>query len=116
MKDDPETKLMLAHLENKRIEYATAYDQRGRAFASTPMEVLRRDWLAAFRAWAASARKDEKHDRRLLDDLEAEMYLRGTDPPMDLVPEEIQRLRIDEGGGREPARPVCHPRRSAQTW
>jgi hypothetical protein len=90
---DRETKLMLAHLENKRIEGATEYARRGRLLELVPDEDLSRDWLLAFRAWAASARDGQKYDYRPLGDIEAEMYLRGRDPPLDLAHEEINILR-----------------------
>jgi hypothetical protein len=88
----PETELMLAHLENKRIEGATEYARRGRLLELVPDEDLSRDWLLAFRAWAASERGGQKYDHRALEDIEAEMYLRGCDPPLDLAREEIKIL------------------------
>jgi hypothetical protein len=91
---DPVTELMLAHLENKRIEGATAYARRGRPLAAMSDEDLHRDWLLAFRAWAASERDGKKCDHRAQEDMEAEMYLRGNDPPLNLVKEEITTLRV----------------------
>jgi hypothetical protein len=91
---DPEADLMLAHFENKRIEAATAYAQRGRPLAAMSDEDLHRDWLLAFKAWAASERDGKKCDHRTQEDMEAEMYLRGNDPPLNLVKEEITTLRI----------------------
>jgi hypothetical protein len=84
---------MLAHLENKRIEAATEYARRGRLLELVPDEDLSRDWLLASRARAATARDGQKYDYRPLPDIEAEMYLRGYDPPLDLAHEEIKILR-----------------------
>jgi hypothetical protein len=91
---DPETDLMVAHLENKRIEGAAEYARRGRPLAAMSDEDLHRDWLIAFKAWAASERDGKKYDHRAQEDMEAEMYLRGNDPPLNLVKEEITTLRV----------------------
>jgi hypothetical protein len=109
MSNDPETKLMLAHLENKRIEYASEYARRGRPFADVAAESLQGGWLLAFRAWATSARDGQKYDRRALEDMEAEMYLRGNDPPLHLVKEQVEMLvaaskRSTDGLMRDPKR------------
>jgi hypothetical protein len=90
---DRETKLMLAHLENKRIERATEYARRGRLLELVPDEDLSREWLLAFRAWAASERGGQTYDHRALGDIESEMCLRGCDPPLNLAQEEIKILR-----------------------
>jgi hypothetical protein len=74
MEDDEHTKLMLAHFENKRIEYATNYDRLGPAFASVPMEALHQDWLAAFRAWFILAAADTENHFHIRSD--AALHLR----------------------------------------
>jgi hypothetical protein len=90
---DRETELILAHLENKRIERASEYARRGRLLELVPDEDLKRDWLLAFTAWAAKERQGLKFDLRSLGDMEAEMCLRGYDPPLELAQEEIKILR-----------------------
>jgi hypothetical protein len=90
---DHETKLMLAHLENKRIERAAEYARHGRLLELVPDEDLKRNWLLAFRAWAAGERDGQRFDLRSLEDVEAEMYLRGYDPPLELAQREIEILR-----------------------
>ena len=90
---DRETELMLAHLTNKRIERATEYARRGRLLELVPDEDLNQHWLLAFRAWTANERRGREYDRRALEDMEAEMYLRGNDPPLSRVLAEIKILR-----------------------
>src|SRR5262249_48928817 len=88
-----ETDLMLAYLEDRRLDEAADYVRRGRAYERETAEQLEAEWIAGFRAWVASSAKDEIFDRRSLDDTEAEMYLRSVRPPFDRVQNEIEVLR-----------------------
>lgn len=88
-----ETELMLAYLEDRRLNEAADYVRRGRAYERETAEQLEQAWLTAFRAWVASSVKDQAFDRQSLDDLEAEMCLRRVQPPFDLVRDEIEALR-----------------------
>jgi hypothetical protein len=89
----PETELMLAYLEDRRLDEAVDYVRRGRAHENETVEHLEQEWLAGFRAWVASSANDELFDRRSLDDIEAEMYLRRMPPPFERVQYEIEALR-----------------------
>jgi hypothetical protein len=88
-----ETELMLAYLEDRRLNEAADYVRRGRANERKSVEELEHEWLAGFRAWAESSGRDKVFDRRSLDDVESEMYLRRVEPPFDLVKNEIETLR-----------------------
>ena len=89
-----ETELMLAYLEDRRLNEAADYVRRGRANKRKSAEELEQEWLAGFRAWAESGARHKVFDRRSLDDLEFEMYLRRVEPPFDLVKNEIEALRV----------------------
>lgn len=89
-----ETELMLAYLEDRRLNEAADYVRRGRANEKKSAEELEQEWLVGFRAWAESSARDRVYDRRSLDDLESEMYLRRLQPPFDLVKNEIEVLRV----------------------
>lgn len=89
----PGTELMLAYLEDRRLHEAVDYVRRGRAHEKEPVEQLEQEWLTGFRAWVASSANDEVFDRRPLDDIEAEMYLRRIPPPFERVQHEIEALR-----------------------
>ena len=89
-----QTEVMLAYLEDLRFDEATDYVRRGRANERKSVEDLEQEWLAGFRAWADSSARNKVFDRRSLDDLEFEMYLRRVEPPFDLVKNEIEALRV----------------------
>jgi hypothetical protein len=89
----PETELMLAYLEDRRLDEAVDYVRRGRAHENETVERLEQEWLAGFRAWVASSANDALFDRRSLDDIEAEMYLRRMPPPFERAQHEIEALR-----------------------
>ena len=89
-----QTEVMLAYLEDLRFDEATDYVRRGRANERKSAEDLEQEWLAGFRAWAESNARNKVFDRRPLDDLEFEMYLRRIEPPFDLVKDEIEALRV----------------------
>jgi hypothetical protein len=89
-----ETEVMLAYLEDRRLHEAADYARRGRANERKSAEELEQEWLAGFRAWAESSARHKVFDRRSLNDLEFEMYLRRLQPPFDLVKNEIEALRV----------------------
>jgi len=89
-----ETEVMLAYLEDLRLHEASDYVRRGRANEGKSAEDLEQEWLTGFRAWAESSARHKAFDRRSLDDLEFEMYLRRVEPPFDLVKNEIEALRV----------------------
>ena len=68
------------------IEQTQDYLARGRRFATLDVGQLSEDWIIAVRSWLA--RKDRARER-MMDDLTAELQLRGSDPPYDTVKKEL---------------------------
>lgn len=76
----------------------SGYCNRGRRHEGLAADVLRARWAAAFRRWM-DLRTFERETA--LDDLAAELCLRGLPLPVDLVPDEWARMR-DELEGVDP--------------
>jgi hypothetical protein len=75
-----------AFLQHRSIEQTQDYLARGRRFAALDVGRLSEDWIIAVRSWLA--RKDRARER-MMDDLTAELQLRGSDPPYDAVKGEL---------------------------
>jgi hypothetical protein len=75
-----------AFLQHKSMEQTQAYLARGRRFATLDAGQLSEDWITAVRSWLA--RKDRARER-VMDDLTAELQLRGSEPPYDAVKQEL---------------------------
>lgn len=75
-----------AFLQHRSMEQTQDYLARGRRFATLDVGQLSEDWIIAVRSWLA--RKDRAHER-LMDDLTAELRLRGSEPPYDAVKGEL---------------------------
>lgn len=73
-----------AFLQNKIFEQIAAYLAAGRPFASTPTAVVKERWVEHFAAFARTLDRDA---RRIADDLEAELKLRGEELPYEAVKE-----------------------------
>jgi hypothetical protein len=73
-------------LQHKSMEQTQGYLVRGRRFAALDLGRLRADWVSAVRNWLA--RKDQAGEQ-MLDDLTAELHLRGSTPPYDSVKKEL---------------------------
>jgi hypothetical protein len=69
---------LLAMFANTKMEAQQSYLARGRTLQADGNETLISNWLVQINAWA-----DDKPDfeRRLMDDIEAELNLRGIDAP-----------------------------------
>jgi hypothetical protein len=78
--------MVYAFLQHRSIEQTQDYLARGRRFATLDVGQLSGDWIIAVRSWLA--RKDRARER-MMDDLTAELQLRGSEPPYDAVKKEL---------------------------
>jgi hypothetical protein len=81
---------LLAMLANTKMQNQQSYLARGRAFKADEIETLTSKWLIQINAWA-----DDTPDfkRRLMDDIEAELNLRGIDAPVEQARAATEKLR-----------------------
>jgi hypothetical protein len=81
---------LLAMFANTKMEDQQSYLARGRAMHAEGVETLISNWLVQVHAWA-----DDKpdFDRRLMDDIEAELHLRGMDAPVEQARDAIEKIR-----------------------
>jgi hypothetical protein len=82
---DPEV-VVNAFLQHKSMQQIQDYLARGRRFARLDVERLNTDWIIAVRSWLAH--KDRTKER-MMDDLAAELRLRGLEPPYGTVKQEL---------------------------
>ena len=73
-------------LQHRKMEQTQDYLNRGRRFAALDAGQLSEDWVSAVRRWLA--RKDRSRERTM-DDLAAELELRGSEPPYEAVKQEL---------------------------
>jgi hypothetical protein len=69
---------MNAFLQHKSMKQMQGYLAHGRCFAKLDMEQLNKDWIIAVRSWLAHKHRIKE---RMMDDLAAELRLRGLEPP-----------------------------------
>jgi hypothetical protein len=88
MADDPREPeaIVNAFLQHKSLEQTQDYLVRGRRFAKLDVAQLNKDWIIAVRGWLAH--KDRTNER-MMDDLVAELRLRGLEPPYGAVEQEL---------------------------
>ncbi len=84
-REDPEA-IVNAFLQHKSLEQTQDYLVRGRRFAKLDVAQLNEDWIIAVRSWLAH--KDRTNER-MMDDLVAELRLRGLEPPYGAVEQEF---------------------------
>ena len=82
---DPEV-VVNAFLQHKSLEQMQDYLARGRRFTTFDVRQLSKDWIIAVRSWLAH--KDHTKER-MMDDLAAELRLRGLEPPYLAVEQEL---------------------------
>jgi hypothetical protein len=82
---DPEA-MVKAFLQYKIMEQMQDYLARGRRFAKLDAERLNTDWIIAVRSWLAHKHRTKE---RMMDDLAAELRLRGLEPPYGAVEQEL---------------------------
>jgi hypothetical protein len=85
--------LVLAYLENVRLEATADYVRRGRQLSHVDVEELKQGWVAEFKRWVANLGSDNRVDPRPREDIESELQLRKIEPPWDLVQDELERMR-----------------------
>jgi hypothetical protein len=88
MADDPHEPeaIVNAFLQHKSLEQTQDYLVRGRRFAKLDVAQLNKDWIIAVRIWLAH--KDRTKERKM-DDLVAELRLRGLESPYGAVEQEL---------------------------
>ena len=84
-RDHPEA-IVNAFLLHKSLEQTQHYLTRGRRFAKLAVAQLNADWITAVRSWLAH--RDRANERKM-DDLAAELRLRGVEPPYAAVEQEL---------------------------
>jgi hypothetical protein len=75
-----------AFLQHKSMEQMQDYLARGRRFAKLDIGRLNKDWIIAVRTWLAHKHRTKE---RMMDDLAAELRLRGLEPPYGAVEQEL---------------------------
>jgi hypothetical protein len=88
--DDHANAMVDAFLQHTQMEETQQYLSRGRQFATTSEVELKLRWAEAFRRWFKA--HSPGHVRKL-DDLSAELRLRGLEPPEDSVKDELSMMR-----------------------
>src|SRR5436309_10620522 len=78
---------MHAFFESKQFEQLQRYLEQGRGFAKLSDDDLNQRWISELRYWVANF--GSRVDHRLQEDIEAELQIRGLEPPFALVPEEF---------------------------
>jgi hypothetical protein len=84
--------LVDALLQSELMEETAAYLRRGRSFSAASTEGLNELWIVAFRTWFGSRNAE---DQGQMEDLAAELRLRGFDPPFDTVQAELTLARAE---------------------
>src|SRR5262249_58593229 len=82
---DPEA-IVNAFLLHKNMEQMEDYLGRDRRYAKLDVERLNKDWIIAVRSWLARKHRTKE---RMMDDLAAELRLRGLEPPYGAVEQEL---------------------------
>lgn len=92
MEDDPREgrakAIVDAFLQHESMEQRQDYLVRGRRFADFDVRRLNAEWVLAVRRWLA---RKSRPNERIMNDLAAELQLRGLDPPYG----DIQQQLID---------------------
>jgi hypothetical protein len=87
---DEQNKLVDGLIDNRSQEHIEDYVGRGRQLASRDDVYLRHAWVGAMKIW--NAKLANAVDHKLREDIQAEMLLRGYQPPFELVKEEMKTL------------------------
>ena len=82
---------MIAFLQEKALRHTEAYVKAGRRFAPMDIADLNRAWVVSFKVCVRNWRDPNAWAAR--DDIEAELRIRGQQPPWDLVTDEMDHLR-----------------------
>ena len=87
---DNDSALAETYLQHELMNETKAYLDRGRRFAQLDVTQLADRWTAVFKAYFAQHYRKQGHE---MDDLAAELRLRGLDPPFGAVSAEISKLQ-----------------------
>jgi hypothetical protein len=78
------------YLQHALMNETKAYFDRGRRFANLGVPQLNEKWVVIFKAYFADHNRQQGLE---MDDLAAELQLRGLDPPFEAVKVEISNLQ-----------------------
>jgi hypothetical protein len=81
---------LLAMFENTKMEAQQSYLARGRTLHADDTGTLISNWLVQMNAWADDK---QEFERRLMDDIEAELNLRGIDAPVGQAKDAAEKIR-----------------------
>src|SRR5262245_20756532 len=84
-REDPEA-VVNAFLQHKSLEQTQDYLVRGRGFAKLDVAQMNEAWIIAVRSWLAHRHRTKE---RMMDDLAAELRLRGLEPLYGAVEQEL---------------------------
>lgn len=90
MTTDEQCQLIRSWIERQVLEQIADYLARGRALAGRDYALLRRHWVTQMSLWSTKAASAEDH--KLREDIQAEMRVRGFQPPYDAVKDDLVRL------------------------
>lgn len=76
-------------LAEKEMQEVRSYVSRGRSLRSVATDHLSGEWVSLVREWAADPRQPTNIRR---DDIQAELTLRGIEPPYHLVKGELEAI------------------------
>ena len=85
-----EIALVEEFLQHALMKETADYARRGRQFASALVSDINDQWTAAFQAVFT---QQQQHRIREMDDLAAELRIRGLEPPYDRVEQEVAALQ-----------------------
>jgi hypothetical protein len=88
--NDDDSALAETYLQHELMNETKAYLDRGRRFARLDVTQLADRWIAVFKAYFAQHYRKQGNE---MDDLAAELRLRGLDPPFEAVSAEISKLQ-----------------------
>jgi hypothetical protein len=89
-REDPEV-VVNTFLQHKSLEQMQDYLARGRRFAKLDTQRLNKGWIIAVRGWLANKYRTNE---RQMDDLAAELRLRGFEPPYGAVEQDLANREL----------------------
>src|SRR6266581_814320 len=84
------------YLQHALMNETKAYFDRGRRFANVDVAQLKEKWVVIFKAYFADHTRQQGLE---MDDLAAELRLRGLDPPFEAVKAEISKAGVRKAVG-----------------
>ena len=84
-REDPKA-VVNTFLQHKSLKQMQDYLARGRRFTKLDVRQLTEDWIITVRSWLADKGRTKE---RMMDDLAAELRLRGLEPPYGAVEQEL---------------------------